>query len=359
MVTQSFPQRTDNEAQFQRLRQHIPLLAMDVLQTFSQDHQMYSQAAENGFQLENEIREHLRQLFLALVLEVDDIFQAYLRWCLIRYERLGFPSDELSLHLQGMDQVIKEVVSEPVYHKLVVLLNLRLHCLVSDNPEQSYIQPNNPYLADAQDYLQHLLSFKRVRAIEQLVDRVLKDGVHPQEIYFHVLMPVQQEVGRLWMINQLSVSMEHFCSTTTRAVMSRLHGLVEPAPHHGGSLLAACTIREQHEIGLRMVHDLFYWQGWRSCYLGSDISTENIHNLLAHFQPDLLALSATMSHHLLPLRDLIRTLRENHETAHIKVLVGGGLFTFFPPLRQQLGADFCAASPEEALVKANEWINRR
>ena len=90
-------------------------------------------------------------------------------------------------------------------------------------------------------------------------------------------------------------------------------------------MLVACVGSELHEIGARMVADLFEYHGWDSIYLGAAVPVEAIKLAVGEHRPDLVALSVTMPQHLPHCREAVKQLRE--QDPGIKIAVGGNAFS--------------------------------
>ncbi len=63
-------------------------------------------------------------------------------------------------------------------------------------------------------------------------------------------------------LNQLTVAQEHSCTVATRLFMSQLYSHIFSLPRNGRRLIATTVADETHEIGLRIVTDLFEAVGW-------------------------------------------------------------------------------------------------
>ncbi len=86
----------------------------------------------------------------------------------------------------------------------------------------SFIDPQSPHGQLAQLYLEAVLKADRGNAT-RLVMESFQAGASIQDIYIHVLQPVQYEIGRLWQTNKITVAQEHFCSAVTQLIMSQLY----------------------------------------------------------------------------------------------------------------------------------------
>jgi len=80
----------------------------------------------------------------------------------------------------------------------------------------------NSYSLIADAYLKALLETDR-GAAREIITAALANGLSIRDLYLRVFQPVQYEVGRLWLLNKVSVVEEHFCTAATQTIMSELY----------------------------------------------------------------------------------------------------------------------------------------
>jgi methanogenic corrinoid protein MtbC1 len=170
-----------------------------------------------------------------------------------------------------------------------------------------------------------------------LVMRAIDAGLRPEAAYCEVLLPAQREVGQLWHTGDFSVTEERLVSETTRRVMSLIAARFRPATPTGPTLLAASVAGNAHDIGLRVVADLFTLAGWRCIYLGANVPTEEIGTAASEYAVNLAVLTATLTPQLGTLGAAIDEIRRH--SPETKVLVGGIAFEASGDLWRKLGAD--------------------
>ena len=209
----------------------------------------------------------------------------------------------------------------------------------------------NSYSLIADAYLKALLETDRGGARE-IITAALANGLSIRDLYLRVFQPVQYEVGRLWLLNKVSVVEEHFCTAATQTIMSELYSQIISSRRVGKTLLAACVGPELHEIGMRMVADFFEMEGWDTYYIGAGTSHDQILAALEQRKPDLLALSATMTYHVPMVQELIAAIRNSSPSPVFRIMVGGQPFNASPDLWRTMGADCWAADAEEAVQVA-------
>lgn len=223
--------------------------------------------------------------------------------------------------------------------------------------EDSYLADDNPHKALAEGFLNDCLMFRQGSAAAQIHEAIAK-GVTIREIYLDVLTPVLHELGRLWHLNRITVGHEHYCTAVAQIVMAQLFPLIFNGAPKQGRLVATCVAGELHEIGARMVSDLFEMNGWDTVFLGADMPTESLINTLIEHDAHVLAISVTLASNLGAVSQLIETVRRAPRCPDVKILVGGAPFNLDESLWQRLGADGWAKDGQTALAIADRWRTR-
>ncbi len=171
-------------------------------------------------------------------------------------------------------------------------------------------------------YLQAVRDGDRRHAFEA-VDRARAAGLDLRTLYLEVFQVTLREIGLLWQENQLTVAEEHLATAITQSAMVRLYTEAATLSGGGPSLLAACAESERHEIGLRMICDLLDLEGWDTTYLGASVPVDSLARMVRTRQPDVVALSASITPHLPQLQTMITTVRAAAADAQPLILVGG------------------------------------
>lgn len=102
--------------------------------------------------------------------------------------------------------------------------------------------------------------------------------------------------------------------------VSRIFG----AAHTGRKAIIACVANEYHQLGGRMVADIFELHGWDGYFLGANTPSEELLRLIDDKKPDLIGLSLAISFNLDNLWKVVEMVRVTfHE---LPILVGGQAF---------------------------------
>jgi methanogenic corrinoid protein MtbC1 len=99
----------------------------------------------------------------------------------------------------------------------------------------------------------------------------------------------------------------------------------------------ACVEAELHDLGARIAADFLEMAGFEVRFLGANVPTAGLVELVHRRPPDLLALSASTTATLAALRRAIVAVR-GIAGDRVPVLVGGRVFAHRPELPGQLGA---------------------
>lgn len=211
--------------------------------------------------------------------------------------------------------------------------------------------------APAAGFLDALLAFDKVRA-GAVARQAVGEGMGMRALYLSLLQPVLREVGALWQANRLSVAQEHFASVATLEVMAQLHGGFQRAGPNGLTVVCASVAGEAHDIGARMLADLFEAAGWRAIFFGANTPGADLLRTAIEQRADLLALSCTYAPNLHELSALVHTVRALPECGAMKVLVGGYAFEGMPSLWRQVGADAYAPDAATAVDMAAALVGK-
>ncbi|MEA2327469.1 MAG: hypothetical protein QOE68_2428 [Thermoanaerobaculia bacterium] len=208
-------------------------------------------------------------------------------------------------------------------------------------------------LAVSREYVDLLRNAERRAAID-LVLRAADE--HPVEhIYTGLLQEAQYEVGRLWEANEISVAQEHYSTAVTQLIMSLLYPRICETPKTRGAFIGVCVEGELHEVGIRMVCDLFELRGWQSFYLGSSMPPAELLRFIEQKRPDVIGISAIYDGNVESARQIIAQLRSIRASG-VTILAGGRPFLLQPELWREIGADGTAADAAASVEVAESLL---
>lgn len=144
------------------------------------------------------------------------------------------------------------------------------------------------------------------------------------DLYEEVIRKTLYEVGELWELNLISVATEHLASAIVEAIMNELYLTTVHKEKGEGKVVVTCVENEFHQIGIKMVSDIFELNGWNSFFLGANTPTHELISFAEFVKPDLLAISLSIYFNIPVLEKMIWKIDE--EIPNLSILVGGQAF---------------------------------
>lgn len=158
----------------------------------------------------------------------------------------------------------------------------------------------------------------------KLVRTYLSNQLSIKELYQEIITKAMYDVGELWEYNKISVASEHLASAIVEAIMNQLYLDIISEKKRTKTVIATCVVNEYHQIGIKMISDIFEMNGWDTLFLGSNTPTKELINFIKIQNPDLLAISLTLYFNLPSLEMMIEWIRI--EFPDLPILVGGQAF---------------------------------
>lgn len=173
------------------------------------------------------------------------------------------------------------------------------------------------------EYRDALLKGDRLHCAE-IVQRLIAEKVGVKDVYLNLFRRSMYEIGELWEKNNISVAKEHLATAITEYLMALTFPLIASKGHAGKTALVACVANEYHQIGGRMVADIFEMNGWDSSFLGANVPMTDLMDLLKEKKPRLVGLSLAIYFNLPQLEVVIQEIRKTDP--QVPIIVGGQAF---------------------------------
>jgi len=289
-----------------------------------------------------DLRCHVAFFVHSLVMESPPLFLDYVKWARDLFAGLKIPLGCLEASLRSTWEGVSPLLDERSHRMGLSMLHAVLDVL-SGGPSPQDQPPPNPLREEMELYTSLLLEARRDQALG-LVNRLVSRGVGVRDLYVYLFQEALHRVGVLWQAGVVSVAQEHYFTASTQLIMSYLYPLVFKAARspRGITLVGACVSGELHEIGIRMVCDLLEMDGYDTHYLGANTPVQDLIRYAHQRGASAVLLSATLGIHLVPLREMVRAIKEDPRTGDVKVIVGGRPFSMDPELWRKVGADLGA-----------------
>jgi MerR family transcriptional regulator, light-induced transcriptional regulator len=205
------------------------------------------------------------------------------------------------------------------------------------------------YDALARSFLEAQLAGDRRAALRVVIEEGLGRGARLVDVQARVIGAAQQEIGRLWQANRVSIAQEHLATGISQLVLAHLYDHAQATPRNGRVVAVACVEGELHDLPARLVADYLDQAGFTVRYYGANVPTDDLVPMLARDRPALLGLSATMSFHLAALRSAVARVREAFGDA-LPILVGGHAIDWSAELAASLPIGTAPSTPEELVA---------
>jgi len=182
---------------------------------------------------------------------------------------------------------------------------------------------SNDLVENSKEFLNALLIGDHVLCSD-LAHNYLDQKITIKELYDNIFKKALYEVGELWEYNKISVATEHLASAIVESIMNQLYFEIISKEKNNKTVIASCVENEFHQIGVKMISDVFEINGWNALFLGSNTPTSELIDFIKIKQPDLLAISLSLYFNIPLLDKMILMIRNNFPV--LPILVGGQAF---------------------------------
>lgn len=173
-------------------------------------------------------------------------------------------------------------------------------------------------------FLEHLLNGNKPDA-SRIIHDLVKENTSIKSIYEKVIKPALYQVGDFWEQNWITVAEEHTATSITESIMNELYpSIIAGAKGFPGKVVVGCVEGEMHQVGAKMVADMFELRGWDTWFPGANIPTSELVRYIQKIEPDVTALSASIYFHLPALENMILEIRAVFPD--MPLLIGGQAF---------------------------------
>ncbi|MDE5419582.1 cobalamin-dependent protein [Labilibaculum sp. DW002] len=174
------------------------------------------------------------------------------------------------------------------------------------------------------NYLDAILEGDRLKC-STIVKDFLQQNPSIKDLYEKILKVSLYQVGELWEANKISVATEHIATAITEGILNELFMELTPIKKLNKKVVVACVENEHHQVGVKMVADIFEMQGWDSYFLGSGIPLSELIRYIKEVSPDIVAISLSIYFNYVNFTRMIKEI--NEEFPDIIIIVGGQAFS--------------------------------
>jgi methanogenic corrinoid protein MtbC1 len=172
-------------------------------------------------------------------------------------------------------------------------------------------------------YLDHLLSGDR-SACAGIVQELLDQNTDIKELYLQLFQRSLYQVGELWERDRISVAREHLATAITEGLMSLFYPRLFTAGRSDKRAVISCAANEYHQVGGKMVADIFEMNGWEGYFLGANTPVDQLVRFVDDTQPELVGLSLSVQANFPALKAGMDAIRA--EFPKVDIVFGGQAF---------------------------------
>jgi methanogenic corrinoid protein MtbC1 len=340
-------------------KNNIPIMLHHINETMSNLNESENLIGNNPLSVMLTNHQH-HTSFMVNVFKSNDysLLSDTLQWVFSSYQARGFKPNYFNVELSAWINVIQATLSSDTAKQIVPVYEWMKSRYADAN---FLLQPTSrPYPFDStwethKNTFAHLLLAGNAREALVFAQSLVHDCLSLESFYTKVITPAMYDVGKQWEVGAISIAQEHLATSIVMRVIASLYATFSLVDTHKGKAIVTSCVNEYHEIGARILADLFELDGWDIQYLGANTPTDELIKMIEEERPIFVCLSVTMSFNIDSVIQLIKQIRQTPLIADTKLMVGGYAFTFGKFSAEQLGADKLTLSVEASLQTANEW----
>lgn len=170
------------------------------------------------------------------------------------------------------------------------------------------------------EFLQSLLAGKR-HVSSQIIGNLAVAGLPVEDIYEKIIKKSLYNIGALWESGKISVASEHLASAIVESILNEMYSGIISKTKNNKTVIVASVENEAHQIGIKMVADIFEMHGWNALFLGANVPIKDLISFMENIKPDIIALSMSIYFHIPTLESTIKFITDINPS--MKILVGG------------------------------------
>ncbi len=188
-------------------------------------------------------------------------------------------------------------------------------------------------------YLATLLDGDRSKC-HDIVQKLLGEKIDLKKLYTDLFQRSMYRVGELWENNRITVATEHLSTSITESLLNLAYPSVFASERIGRKVVISCAANEFHQIGGKMVADIFELNGWDGYFLGANSPIEETVRFIHETRPDVVGFSLSILSNLDNLKRGIEVFRSDFP--NLDLLIGGQAFRWggIDTIKQYAGTEY-------------------
>jgi methanogenic corrinoid protein MtbC1 len=172
-------------------------------------------------------------------------------------------------------------------------------------------------------YLDALLVGNR-QECTKIVQELLGGQIRIRDLYTDLFQKSLYQVGELWESNKITVAREHLATAITEGLLNLVYPELFKGERRQKKIVVSCAANEFHQIGGKMIADIFEINGWDAYFLGANTPADHMLAFIDDEKPDLAALSLSIYFNMPALKNALDAVHTHFP--NLDILVGGQAF---------------------------------
>lgn len=175
------------------------------------------------------------------------------------------------------------------------------------------------------NYLDLLISGNK-NACSRIVQDLIDQDIDIKVLYSELFQKSLYAIGALWESNKITVAKEHLVTSITEGLLNLVYPRLfdNDTPRKDKKVVISCAANEFHQIGGKMVADIFELNGWDGHFLGANTPVDHLLGHIQEFHPDVVGLSLSVYFNLPALKSGIEAIQGSFP--NLDIFVGGQAF---------------------------------
>lgn len=205
------------------------------------------------------------------------------------------------------------------------------------------------------DKLRNYIGNLDSEGVNRAIKEALDSGIHPAEIITNGISKGTEIVGEKFERSEYFLSELISAGEITKEALQILKPYIdreEVKPK--GKVVTGTVEGDIHDIGKNIVIMFLESRGFEVVDLGVDVPKEDFIKAVKEHKPQILAMSALMTHTAPVMGEVIKELKEVGLREKVMVIIGGMPTT--PEFGKRIGADYQTREPSMGVEKCLEWV---
>ena len=139
-------------------------------------------------------------------------------------------------------------------------------------------------------------------------------------LYEDIFKKSLYRIGKMWEYNKISVAVEHMATSITEGLMNELLPEIMNLERVNKRIVISCVENEEHQVGGKMVADIFEKNSWDTNYLGANIPMDELVKFCEFVKPDLICLSLSVYTNI---QFLLKEITAIRQVTDKPIIIGG------------------------------------